>query len=69
MRHSTADGQVRASFEIVYLSGWGPDQSQQKPLKPGSAAQRLADALGTTEQPAGDKAAFPSETRDVRKKD
>jgi hypothetical protein len=58
-RHSTPDGQVSASFEIVYLSGWGPDQSQQKPLKPGSAAQRLADALGTTEEKAGDTAAFP----------
>lgn len=69
MRHGTADGQVRASFEIVYLSGWGPDQSQQKPLKPGSAAQRLADALGTSEQPTGDKAGFPSQAKDVRKKD
>jgi len=58
-RHSRPDGQVTASFEIVYLSGWGPDPSQQKPLKPGSAAQRLADALGTKERPAGDKAAFP----------
>jgi SAM-dependent methyltransferase len=59
-RHATPDGQVRASFEIVYLSGWGPDPSQQKPLKPGSAARRLADALGTIERAAGDKAAFPA---------
>jgi SAM-dependent methyltransferase len=59
MRHGTPDGRVRASFEIVYLAGWGPDPSQQQPLKPGSAARRLADALGTTERPAGDKAAFP----------
>jgi NADH dehydrogenase [ubiquinone] 1 alpha subcomplex assembly factor 5 len=59
-RHATPDGRVSASFEFVYLSGWGPDASQQKPLKPGSAARRLADALGTTEQPAGDKASFPS---------
>jgi len=58
-RHGAPDGQVTASFEIVYLSGWGPDPSQQKPLKPGSAAQRLADALGTTEQSAGDKAGYP----------
>lgn len=65
-RHSTPDGKVRASFEIVYLSGWGPDPSQQKPLKPGSAAQRLADALGTTERPAGDKAAFPVKPRDKK---
>jgi len=61
-RYGTPDGQVKATFEIVYISGWGPDQSQQKPLKPGSAARRLADALGTTEQPAGDKAAFPPST-------
>jgi SAM-dependent methyltransferase len=58
-RHATPDGRVRASFEIVYLSGWGPDESQQKPLNPGSAARRLADALGTIEQPAGDKTPFP----------
>jgi NADH dehydrogenase [ubiquinone] 1 alpha subcomplex assembly factor 5 len=59
-RHGTADGRVSATFEIVYLSGWGPGQNQQKPLKPGSATQRLADALGTTEEKAGDKAAYPS---------
>jgi NADH dehydrogenase [ubiquinone] 1 alpha subcomplex assembly factor 5 len=68
-RHSTPDGRVSASFEIIYLSGWGPDRSQQKPLKPGSAAQRLADALGTTELPAGDKAAFPARARETPKKD
>jgi NADH dehydrogenase [ubiquinone] 1 alpha subcomplex assembly factor 5 len=62
-RHGTPDGKVSASFEIVYLSGWGPDEGQQKPLKPGSAAQRLADALGTTERPAGDKAAFPAKPK------
>ena len=57
-RYSTADGKILATFEIVYLTGWAPDASQQKPLKPGSAAARLADALGTEEQPAGDKAGF-----------
>jgi SAM-dependent methyltransferase len=56
----TPDGSVTASFEIVYLSGWAPGPSQQKPLRPGSAAQRLADALGTEEHSAGDKAAFPN---------
>jgi NADH dehydrogenase [ubiquinone] 1 alpha subcomplex assembly factor 5 len=65
-RHTTPDGKVSASFEIVYLSGWSPDPSQQKPLKPGSAARRLADALGTTERPAGDKAAFPVKPRDKK---
>jgi NADH dehydrogenase [ubiquinone] 1 alpha subcomplex assembly factor 5 len=62
-RHATPDGRVRATFEFVFLSGWAPDQSQQKPLKPGSAAQRLADALRTTEQKAGDKASFPASPR------
>jgi hypothetical protein len=38
------------------MTGWSPHESQQKPLKPGSASQRLADALGTKEMPAGDKA-------------
>lgn len=59
-RHATKEGGVSATFEIVYLSGWAPDPSQQKPLKPGSAAARLADALHTREHSAGDKAAFPS---------
>ena len=52
------DGRVRATFEILYLSGWAPHESQQKPLKPGSASARLADALGTREISAGDKAGF-----------
>lgn len=68
-RHATKDGRVKARFEIVYLTGWAPDPSQQKPLKPGSAAQRLADALGTKEQAAGDKAAFPASIPKTRKKD
>ena len=54
-RFSDPDGRVRATFEIAWLSGWAPHESQQKPLKPGSAARRLADALGTTEIPTGDK--------------
>ena len=55
-RFADADGRVRATFEIVWLSGWSPHESQQKPLKPGSASQRLADALGAKEVPAGEKA-------------
>lgn len=55
-RFADADGRLRATFEIAWLSGWAPHESQQKPLKPGAAAQRLADALGTKELPAGDKA-------------
>ncbi len=56
-RFADADGRVRATFEIVWLSGWAPHASQQPPLTPGSAQRRLADALGTKEQPAGEKAA------------
>jgi len=55
-RFADSDGRVRATFEIVWLSGWAPHESQQKPLKPGSAKQRLADALGAKEIPAGEKA-------------
>lgn len=54
-RFSDPDGRVRATFEIIWLSGWAPHESQQRPLKPGSASQRLADALGTTEISAGEK--------------
>lgn len=43
--HADADGRIRATFQVVYLSGWAPHESQQKPLKPGSAKMRLADAL------------------------
>lgn len=53
-RFADADGRLRASFEILWLSGWAPHESQQKPLKPGTARARLADALGTTERKAGD---------------
>ena len=44
-----------ATFEIVWLSGWAPHESQQQPLAPGSAKTRLADALRTKEIPAGEK--------------
>ena len=50
----TAQGRIPATFEIITLTGWAPDDSQPKPLRPGSAAQRLADALGTLEKPLGD---------------
>ena len=49
-----AEGRVPASFEIVALTGWAPDASQQKPLRPGSAAHRLSDALNTRETPLED---------------
>ena len=54
-RFADEDGRLRASFEIVWLSGWAPHDDQQKPLKPGSATRRLSDALNTTEISAGEK--------------
>ena len=54
-RFSDPDGRLRATFDIVWLSGWAPHESQQQPLRPGSAKARLADVLNTMEIPAGDK--------------
>lgn len=45
-RFADPDGRVRATFELIYFSGWAPHESQQKPLRPGSAQVRLADVLG-----------------------
>lgn len=50
-RFAEPDGCLPATFEILTLTGWAPDPSQQKPLKPGSAKMRLADALGVVENP------------------
>jgi SAM-dependent methyltransferase len=55
-RFADPDGRVRATFEIVWLSGWAPHPDQQQPLRPGSAKTRLADALGAREISAGEKA-------------
>jgi SAM-dependent methyltransferase len=55
-RFADPDQRIRATFEIVFLSGWAPHASQQQPLRPGSARARLADALGTQERSAGEKA-------------
>jgi SAM-dependent methyltransferase len=44
-RYAEADGRIPATFQIVWLSGWAPHASQQKPLRPGSAVARLADVL------------------------
>lgn len=53
-RFARADGRIVATFEIVTVTGWSPAASQPRPLRPGSATARLADALGTTEAPAGE---------------
>jgi len=44
------DGKLKTTFEIIWMTGWAPHDSQQKPLKPGSAKMRLADALKTQEK-------------------
>jgi SAM-dependent methyltransferase len=44
-RFSDPDRRVRATFELIFVSGWAPHESQQKPLRPGSATMRLEDAL------------------------
>jgi SAM-dependent methyltransferase len=54
-RFTAPSGRIVASFEVLFLHGWSPHASQPKPLKPGTAAHRLADALGVTEMSAGDK--------------
>ena len=54
-RFSDPDGRVKATFEIVTLTGWAPHASQQQPLRPGSAKTRLADALRTKEIGTGEK--------------
>jgi SAM-dependent methyltransferase len=55
-RFSDNDGRIRATFEVLWLSGWAPHPGQQQPLRPGSAKTRLADALGTREISTGEKA-------------
>lgn len=47
--HSTENGKLRVNFDILWLTGWAPHKDQPKPLKPGSAKARLADALGVPE--------------------
>lgn len=46
-RYADIDGRIRATFELIWFSGWVPHESQQKPLPPGSAHMRLADALAS----------------------
>ncbi len=55
-RFADADGRLPASFQIIWLTAWAPHETQQQPLRPGSAQSRLADALDAEEKPAGDKA-------------
>lgn len=54
-RFGEADGRIRATFDVIWLSAWAPHESQQKPLRPGSGKVRLAEALGVEERDAGEK--------------
>lgn len=53
------DGRVPATFQVLWLSGWAPSETQQQPARRGSAGARLADALGTVERSAGERAGAP----------
>jgi SAM-dependent methyltransferase len=55
-QYGRSDGRIPATFQLVTLTAWAPHESQPQALRPGSAARRLADALGTEERPAGDRA-------------
>jgi hypothetical protein len=50
-----ADDRFPATFQVIFLTAWAPDASQPRPLRPGSAVARLAEALGSEEIPAGDR--------------
>lgn len=51
--HARPDGRLTATYDLLFLTGWAADDSQQVPLRPGSATARLADALGTVEHATG----------------
>ncbi len=55
-RFGRPDGRVPATFEVIFLTGWAPAPDQPRPLRPGSASTRLADALGVAERSAGERA-------------
>ncbi len=55
-RYGSSDGRITATFQVLYLHGWAPHESQQRPLRPGSAATRLSEALATEERSTGEKA-------------
>ena len=50
-RFADLDGRIRATFDVVWMSGWAPHESQQKPLKPGSAKTSLEAAVKSLKRP------------------
>jgi SAM-dependent methyltransferase len=65
-RFALPDGRIPATFEIITLTAWVPHDSQQKPLKPGSAQMRLAQALGVKEHGAGETAPISPKDREAK---
>ncbi|MDD7970696.1 methyltransferase domain-containing protein [Roseinatronobacter alkalisoli] len=57
--YSDNAGRIMATFELIFLTGWAPDASQPRPLRPGSAKVALADALGSVETPLPDQVKIP----------
>jgi hypothetical protein len=49
-RFADPDGRIRATFDVIWLSGWAPHESQPKPLKPGSATASLEAAVKRTQK-------------------
>lgn len=62
-RFGDGDGRIPATFQVVFLTAWAPDASQQQPLRPGSAKTRLAEALGTEEVGTGEASGPTGEDR------
>ncbi|MBL4720542.1 MAG: methyltransferase domain-containing protein [Alphaproteobacteria bacterium] len=62
-RYADNDGRINATFDVIFLHGWAPHESQQQPLRPGSAVARLADALEAEETSLGDSATPSPKTK------
>ncbi len=67
-RHALSDGRLPATFQIIFLTAWAPHESQQKPLRPGSAGHRLAEALDAEEKSAGETVLGPAALPDGQSK-
>ncbi len=63
-QHFSQQDRLFASFEMIFLTGWAPSADQPKPLRPGSAQNRLADALGVAEIAADDPIADLERNKD-----
>ncbi|MGP9790053.1 methyltransferase domain-containing protein [Roseinatronobacter sp. NSM] len=57
--YADSAGRLMATYELIFLTGWAPDASQPRPLRPGSAKMSLADALGSVETALPDQVKIP----------